>query len=100
MYSIGQLSRISGMTAKALRLYHERGILVPTVVNPATGYRYYDDGALERARAIAALRSMLVSLEGYSDSPCRDSAGQRYDRDSGAAPRPNRREATKVVWGA
>jgi DNA-binding transcriptional MerR regulator/effector-binding domain-containing protein len=63
MYSIGELSRISGLTVRALRLYHERGILVPSAVNQTTHYRYYDGAALERARAISALRSMMVSLE-------------------------------------
>jgi len=63
MYSIGEMSRISGLTVRALRLYHERAILVATVVNPDTGYRYYDEVAVERGRAIAVLRSMLVSLE-------------------------------------
>jgi hypothetical protein len=43
MFSIGQFSRITGLTIKTIRLYHERGILSPGKVDPATGYRYFDD---------------------------------------------------------
>jgi len=42
MFSIGEFSRITGLSIKALRLYHEKGILVPGRVDDATGYRYYN----------------------------------------------------------
>jgi DNA-binding transcriptional MerR regulator/effector-binding domain-containing protein len=63
MYSIGEFSRICGLSIKALRLYHEKGLLVPSVVDETTGYRYYDHKNAEQARIIAHLRAMEFSLE-------------------------------------
>lgn len=62
-YSIGEFSQITGLSAKTLRFYHEKGILVPTSVDEATGYRYYDAGKIEVARVLMRLRQMEFSLE-------------------------------------
>lgn len=62
MFSIGEFSRISGLSIKALRLYHEKGILVPHVVDESTGYRYYDAANAERARIISRLKEIEFSL--------------------------------------
>lgn len=35
------MSRASGLSLKALRLYDANGLLVPARVDPATGYRSY-----------------------------------------------------------
>jgi DNA-binding transcriptional MerR regulator len=35
--AIGELSRMTYLSAKALRLYHEAGILEPAEVDPASG---------------------------------------------------------------
>ena len=63
LLSIGEFSRATALTAKTLRHYHERGVLVPTRVDPSTGYRYYDPSAIERARAIKLLRELEVPLD-------------------------------------
>ena len=39
--SIGEVSKIKGVSAKSLRYYERLGILVPAYINPETGYRYY-----------------------------------------------------------
>lgn len=44
--TIGPFSRASLVSIKALRSYHEAGILVPAMVDPRTGYREYDVGQL------------------------------------------------------
>jgi len=62
-YSIGEFSRITGLTIKALRLYHDRGLLLPVVVDSESGYRYYDPQCLEKARTILMLRDMMFSLD-------------------------------------
>ncbi len=62
MFSIGQFSRITGLTVKTIRLYHEKGILLPGRVDPATGYRYFDDRNVEQARAVAYLRQLEFPL--------------------------------------
>ena len=61
--SIGSFSRVSGLTAKALRHYDEIGLLEPARVDESSGYRYY---ALEQARdaeAIRRLRSLELPLD-------------------------------------
>jgi effector-binding domain-containing protein len=60
---IGEFSLITSLSIKSLRLYHEKGILIPAEVDPDTGYRYYDGAAWERARAIRALRKLGFSLD-------------------------------------
>ena len=63
MYSIGEFSKITGLTVKTLRFYHERGLLVPSCVDDRTGYRYYDAAKVEAARVITALRRLEFPLE-------------------------------------
>lgn len=62
MYSIGEFSKIAGLSIKTLRFYHEKGLLNPTHVEPGSGYRYYDHRSLERARVIRQLRELEFSL--------------------------------------
>ena len=63
MFTIGDFSKITGLTVKTLRFYHEEGLLLPSHVDPATGYRYYDRSKIETARVITHLRSLDLSLE-------------------------------------
>lgn len=63
MFSIGEFSRITGITVKALRFYHEQGLIVPTSVDPQSGYRYYNQSLVERARIVTYLRSMEFPIE-------------------------------------
>jgi DNA-binding transcriptional MerR regulator len=60
--SIGEFARRSRLSVKALRLYDERGVLVPARVDGASGYRYYDPAQLEAARLIAMLRQLGLPL--------------------------------------
>jgi DNA-binding transcriptional MerR regulator/DNA gyrase inhibitor GyrI len=63
MFSIGEFSKITGLTVKTLRFYHERGLLVPTAIDDQSGYRYYDADKVELARMIAQLRELEFSLD-------------------------------------
>ncbi|MDO9456817.1 MerR family transcriptional regulator, partial [Nocardioides sp.] len=56
LMSIGDAARASGLSAKALRLYDETGLLPPAEVDPVTGYRWYAADQLDRARLVAQLR--------------------------------------------
>src|ERR1700735_1797649 len=60
--SIGEFARDSRLSAKALRLYDELGLLPPARVDEVSGYRFYESGQLKQARLIAALRQMHVPL--------------------------------------
>lgn len=63
MYRIGDFSKLAGLSIKTLRFYQEKELLIPAAVDPASGYRYYNDANLEKARAIVALRALDFSLE-------------------------------------
>jgi DNA-binding transcriptional MerR regulator len=60
--SIGEFARDSRLSAKALRLYDELGLLPPARVDEVSGYRSYETGQLKQARLIAALRQLEVPL--------------------------------------
>ena len=49
-----------GVSAKALRIYEQRGLIAPT--RTAAGWRAYGPDDLRRATKIAALRSLGFSL--------------------------------------
>jgi DNA-binding transcriptional MerR regulator len=60
--SIGEFARRSRLSLKALRLYDERGVLVPARVDRASGYRYYDTAQLDDARLVVMLRQLQLPL--------------------------------------
>jgi len=62
-FSIGEFSQVTGLSVKTLRFYHEQGILVPSSVDESTGYRFYDESKIEKARVIMRLRQMEFSIE-------------------------------------
>lgn len=59
---IGQFSRVSRLSVKSLRNYHESGLLTPALVDPQSGYRYYRLSQLPRADAIRSLRIVGMPL--------------------------------------
>jgi DNA polymerase III subunit beta len=60
--SIGEMARASGLTVSALRFYDRVGVLVPAVVDPATGYRRYAEHQIRPARVLAGLRRVGMPL--------------------------------------
>lgn len=43
-------------------MYHEKKILIPAMVDEFTGYRYYDDENIDRARVVKTLKGFGFSL--------------------------------------
>ena len=72
--SIGEFARRSRLSLKALRLYDERGVLVPSRVDQASGYRYYDTAQLDEARLVVMLRQLQLPLKAVKDLLARDPA--------------------------
>jgi len=60
--SIGEFARRSRLSLKALRLYDERGVLVPSRVDQASGYRYYDTAQLDQAGLVVMMRQLQLPL--------------------------------------
>lgn len=62
MYSRGQFAVMGKVGRKALRLYHEEGLLVPAYKNEANGYHYYAEEQLAVLARIKRLRAIGLSL--------------------------------------
>jgi DNA-binding transcriptional MerR regulator len=62
LMSIGEFASASRLSQRALRLYGEKGLLPPSWVDPASGYRYYRVDQLQAATRIALLRRAGMSL--------------------------------------
>ena len=56
--SIGDFSRVTHLSVKMLRRYHESGLLDPAEVDPATGYRYYSSAQIPTAQVIRHFREL------------------------------------------
>lgn len=63
MLKIGEFSKLSMLTVKALRFYEKEGLLLPAYVDEWTGYRFYEASQLETAAVIKALRQLDLSVE-------------------------------------
>jgi effector-binding domain-containing protein len=63
MFKIGDFSRLSQISIKALRLYDQLGLLKPIQVDTSTGYRYYSASQLPKLNRILAFKDLGFSLE-------------------------------------
>lgn len=74
MLTIGEFSAATRLTIKALRIYHEEGLLVPEKIDPGNGYRQYGDQNFRRAHAIIILRELGCSLREMKEvfTSCKD----------------------------
>ena len=63
------------LSLKALRLYDERGVLVPARAGQASGYRYYGTAQLEEARLVVMLRQLQLPLAAVKELLACDPAG-------------------------
>ena len=77
MFTIGEFSKMTGLTVKTLRFYHDRGLLVPAWVDEQTGYRHYNARQIDKARIIPTqLRGLEFTLEQIGEmlASCEDEA--------------------------
>jgi DNA-binding transcriptional MerR regulator len=61
--TIGEFSKMTYLSVKALRHYHDVGLLEPAEVDPATGYRRYGADQVATAQAIRRFRDLDMPLE-------------------------------------
>ena len=66
MMTVHEVSKISGVSIRALHHYDKIGLLPATEVNSA-GYRLYDDTALERLQHILLFKELEFSLKEIKD---------------------------------
>ncbi len=84
MFAIGAFADLSGISAKALRLYDRMGLFRPAWTDAATRYRYYSAAQLPELRRIVALRN--------TGMPLAEIARVRHPLDLRAALEQRRRE--------
>ena len=61
--SIGDFSRMTHLSVKALRRYHDMGLLVPADVDPMSAYRYYDATQVPLGQVVRRFRDLGMPLE-------------------------------------
>jgi len=62
LLSIGEFSRLTHLSVKALHHYHEVGLLEPADVDPVTSYRRYDTAQVHDAHLVRRLRALAMPL--------------------------------------
>jgi predicted transcriptional regulator YdeE len=62
MLKIGEFSKSTGMTIKALRHYESLGLIRPYWIDKYTGYRYYEESQVLLVKRIAYLKTLGFSL--------------------------------------
>lgn len=60
--SIGEFARLSHLSIKQLRHYHDQGVLLAARVDPSSGYRYYDPDQVTDAQLVRRLRDLDMGL--------------------------------------
>jgi DNA-binding transcriptional MerR regulator len=63
LFQIGEVTKILGVTRKALLVYEEMGLLTPALKNDESGYRYYSADNMTQIRSIRSLQSLGLSLK-------------------------------------
>ncbi len=61
--SIGEMSKLHGITIQTLRYYDKIDLLKPSEVDPRTNYRYYYLEACDRLARINIFKSLGLPLE-------------------------------------
>ncbi len=74
MMTVKEVSKLTGVSVRALRYYDKLGLLVPAT-RTESGYRLYDDASLERLQQVLLFRELefpLKDIAAILDSPCFD----------------------------
>lgn len=62
MLKIGEFAHLGNVSIRALRFYHEAGLLEPCHVDPITNYRSYEPRQLQDLQDIRLFKAMRLSL--------------------------------------
>lgn len=63
LYKIGLFAAMNRVTVKTLRFYEEQGLLLPALIHPESGYRYYTLSQMAVLHQITALKMAGFTLE-------------------------------------
>ena len=62
LFQIGEVTKLLGVTRKALLVFEDMGLLTPAVKDEESGYRYYSADNMTQIRAIRSLQSLGLTL--------------------------------------
>jgi len=77
--SIGDFAVMTSLSRKALRHYHDIGILAPAHIDSHTGYRFYDTSQVDHAHIIRRFRSLGMSIPDIKALLSTDDAAARTE---------------------
>ncbi|TXH23301.1 MAG: MerR family transcriptional regulator [Mycobacterium sp.] len=77
--SIGDFAVMTSLSRKALRHYHDTGILEPAHIDAHTGYRFYDTSQVDHAHIIRRFRSLGMSIPDIKALLSTDDAATRTE---------------------
>jgi DNA-binding transcriptional MerR regulator len=77
--SIGDFSVMACLSTKALRHYHDLGLLEPAHVDPHNGYRFYDTSQVDRAHIIRRFRYLGMAIPDVKALLNTDDVGERNE---------------------
>ena len=63
LFQIGEVTKILGVTRKALLVYENMGLLTPAVKDESSGFRYYSADNMTQIRSIRSLQALGLSLK-------------------------------------
>ncbi len=63
LLTIGEFSKMTYLSVKALRHYHDVGLLAPVTIDPASGYRHYASSQVATAQAIRRHRDLDMPID-------------------------------------
>ncbi|MBQ8800547.1 MAG: MerR family transcriptional regulator [Lachnospiraceae bacterium] len=67
LLKIGEVADFFQISVKAVRIYEKKGIIVPSYVDPESGYRYYTPDQLHQLAALLELKALGFSLDEIKD---------------------------------
>jgi DNA-binding transcriptional MerR regulator len=67
--TIGAFSRLTHLSITTLRYYHETGLLEPAVIDPDSGYRYYQPGQAHSAHLDQTAEAGVAAGRCWSHGP-------------------------------
>ncbi len=83
MLKIGDFSKLSHLTVKALRFYEKEGLLKPASVDEWNNYRFYETSQLETAARIRSYRQL--GGDSISNATVKGKAGREVEVEVTAA---------------
>ena len=62
LLKISEIADFFGTTPKALRIYEQKGIIIPCKIDPESGYRYYSADQVKKLNLLIELQELGFSL--------------------------------------